>query len=426
MRALATVLLGLTVAAGAASAQSIAITGATVYPVSGPKLENATVLIRDGKITAVGTNVTIPADAKRIDARGKVVTPGLIHPATQAGLGVGRAADWNDADEDYTAIAGTSDANRQGDIKPSFNVLEGIDPQAVAIPVTRTGGVTTVLSLPGSGMVAGQGVVIDLSGETITEMLVKSPAVMRIDLGNGARAAGGGSKASGLQRLRDLFRDAEVLARRRSAYEQNDLRPLAAPAEELEALLPVLRGQLPVYVEADKESDIRSALRLADEFKLKLILSGGREAWRVASVLAERKIPVVVDPKENIPNFNGLRARFDNAALLEAAGVPVLIGGSEPGGDGALRYSAGFAVRNGLSWDAALAGVTLATAKALGIADRYGSLEPGKVANVVIWSGDPFELSTRAEGVLIRGKEIPLTSRMTELRDRYRKLPPTY
>lgn len=424
-RGLAAALAALVAAAPALPAQVVAITGGTVYPVSGPKVAGATVLIRDGKVVAVGTDVAVPAGARRIDATGKVVTPGFIHVATQAGLGVGRAQEWNDADDEYTAIGGTSDASRQGDVKPSFNVREGIDPQAIAIPVTRAGGVTTALSLPSGGMIAGQGVVIDLAGEDVSAMVVKDPAVLRLDVGPGSRAAGGGSRAAAMQRLRELFRDAVVLADRDEDYEEGDIRPLAAPAEDLRALLPVLEGKLPVYIEADRETDIRSALRLASEFKLKLVISGGREAWRVAKELAAAKVPVITDPRDNLPNFNGVRARADNAALLREAGVTVLLGGNDAGGDQNLRFTAGHAVRNGMPWDDALAAVTLEPARALGLAG-YGTLAAGSVANVVVWSGDPFELSTGVDAVLIRGQEVPLTSRMTELRERYRTLPPKY
>jgi imidazolonepropionase-like amidohydrolase len=201
---------------------------------------------------------------------------------------------------------------------------------------------------------------------------------------------------------------------------------LAAPAEDLEALRPVLRGELPVLAIANRRSDIENALRLAREFNLRLVLWQAAEAWQLAGELARLKVPVVVEPLTDIPSFDRPAPRLDNATLLRAAGVSVVIAQRDDAQHRNLRFAAGNAVRNGLPWGEALHSVTLAPAEAAGVADRYGSLERGKIANLVVWSGDPFEFSTRAEHVFIRGREVPQVSRQTELRERYRKLPPAY
>lgn len=407
------------------SGQTIAITEATIYTGSGPKIERGTVLVRDGRIVAVGTGVVIPADARRIDGRGKVVTPGFFHAQSALGLGVGRSLT-AETDEEYTAIGGTTDRAQDGEINASFNVLAGVDPNGIAFPVARMGGITTAVVMPSGGLIAGQAIVLRLAGRSSTEMLVRSPAGMVVDLSDGSRSAGGGSRAGALARLRTVLQDAAELRRRPADWSQNRIQPLAAPARELEALYPVLDGAVPVYVLARRQSDIENAVQLAQEFKLRLIIRGGTEAWRVAERLASARVPVVLDSRDNIPRFDGLQARSDNAALLREAGVTVILAGQDPGGQMNLRFEAGHAVRNGMRWEDALAAVTIAPAEAFGLGQELGSLAPGKSADLVLWSGDPFEFSTGAERVLIRGQEIPLTSRMTELRDRYRTLPPRY
>jgi imidazolonepropionase-like amidohydrolase len=204
------------------------------------------------------------------------------------------------------------------------------------------------------------------------------------------------------------------------------MQPLAAAAEDLEALLPVLKGRLPMFIVANRRSDIENALALAREFNLSIAISGGAEAWQVAPELARARVPVLLEPLTDIPEFDALSARLDNATLLAKAGVKVAVAQQDAAHFRNLRQAAGNEVRNGMSWDEALRSVTLSTAEAALVADRYGSLEAGKVANVVVWSGDPFEFSSRATHVFIRGREMPLTSRQTELLERYRSLPPRY
>lgn len=418
----------LALGAAPAAAQTVAIEGATVYPVSAPKLENATVVIRDGRIAAVGTSVAVPAGAVRIDGRGLVVTPGLIHATTALGLGVGVSLLESSHDDhgEYTAIGGTDDTETEGEINAAHSVRDAIDPEAVAIPITRTGGVTTALTAPSGGLLAGQGVLIDLDGRSVAEMVIAAPGTQSIELGDGSRGAGGGSRAAALARLRRLLDAAKVYERRRADFEQNRIQPLGAPQEDLEALLPLVKGQTVAFVHAEKLSDIQNAIQIKRDYGLRLVLRGGGEAWKAARELAAAQIPVVLDAKSNIPTFDGIGRRWDNAKLLRDAGVTVIIAGNDDGGPGKVRFSAGHAVRNGMAWTDALAALTLEPARAFGIADRYGSLEAGKVANVVVWTGDPFEPATAVKHVFIRGREIPLTSRQTELRERYRTLPPKY
>jgi imidazolonepropionase-like amidohydrolase len=179
-----------------------------------------------------------------------------------------------------------------------------------------------------------------------------------------------------------------------------------------------------VVIAANRKLDLDNALRLAREFNLRLVLSGAVEGWQLADRIAAQKVPVLIEPNTDIPSFDGLAARLDNVTLLRSAGVKVVIAQGDPGGERNLRFAAGNAVRNGVTWDDALRAVTLWPAEAFGIADGYGTLAPGKVANVVIWSGDPLDFASAAEKVFIRGREASLRTRENELRDRYRKLPP--
>jgi len=396
-------------------AQTIAITGGTVYPVSGPKIENATVLIRDGRIAAVGANVAVPAGATRIDAAGKWVTPGLIDGAGQMGL------------REIGAVDNTNEATLRGnEVAASFNVLEGINPASTLIAVNRMEGITSTLAVPNGSLIWGQAVLIDLDGPTIEAMRVKSPAAMVADLSEGAKGAGGGSRAGVAQRLRRVLDDAREYATRRADYRRRQIQDLSASAADLEALQPVLRGELPLLVVANRRSDIETALRIGKEYKLRLILAGVAEGWMIPGEIAAAGVPVLVEPLDNIPSFDALGIRYENAPLLAKGGVKVALMETATENTRDLRQQAGNAVASGMTWDQALRAVTLTPAEILGVADRYGSLDAGKVANVVVWSGDPFDFSTGVEHVFIRGRDIPLRSRQTELLERYKTLPPKY
>ncbi len=393
-----------------AQAETIALTGATVFPGSGPRIQNATVIIRDGRIVAVGAGVAVPPGATRVDATGKWITAGLFHSNAEAGLGV-------------AGLSGLGESRVEGEVTPSFDPSEAVDPAAFTIPVVRTGGVTGGLLIPRGGLFPGQAAVVSFAGERLEDLLVRRRAVMVLDLTSNTRSAGGGSRAGTMARVRRIFDDALEYSRRRADYQRAQIQELAAPARELEALLPVLRGEQPIVIAANRRMDIANALRLAREYRLRAILFGVVEGWQVAREIAAAGVPVVLEPLTDIPSFDALGARLDNVTLLREAGVEVIIAQGDPGGERNLRYAAGNAVRNGLSWDDALRAVTAAPARVFGLSDQ-GTLEPGKVANLVVWSGDPFEISQAPERVYIRGVETSLRTRETELRDKYRTLPP--
>ncbi len=393
------------------AAQTIAITGGTVFPASGPRIERGTVVMVNGKITAVGPNVAVPAGATIVDATGKWVTPGLIHAAASAGTGV-------------AGLGGLGESSVSGEVNPSFTMTDGIDPAALPIAVARTGGITTGVYNPRGPFIPGTAVVVDFAGETVDQMIVRSPAALLIDLNDGSKGAGGGARAGTIARLTRLFADAIEYDRRRLEYKRRATQAFSAPAAELEALLPALRGTMPVVITANRRIDITNALKIGRDYRLKVILSGAIEGWQVASAIAAAGVPVIMEPNRDIPSFDGLGARLDNVTLLRKAGVKVVIAQGDPGGERTLRYAAGNAVRNGVSWDDALRMITSWPADAFGLS-QYGSLAAGKVANVVVWSGDPFEFSSAAERVFIRGQDMSLRTREHELRDRYRTLPPS-
>jgi len=407
---------------GSLSAQTIAITGGRVYTISGAPIENGTVLIRDGRIAQVGTNIAIPADARRIDASGKWVTPGLINSATQLGL------------VEVAQEGPTRDVSARGQesIAASFTVWDGFNPASVLLAPARNEGITTVMLAPQGGLVAGQAAVVDLVEGSLADMIVRAPVGMVAQVGN-TGTAGVGARAELLIKLRALLEDARAYSRRRAEYERAATRDFVAGRLDLEAMIPVIEGRLPLIVVADRASDIEAAIKLASDLGVRLMIASGTEAWLVADKLAAARIPVLTGAMNNIPgSFSTLGSYQESAAILRRAGVDVILIGDSGTSDAEtfnvrnLKQEAGNAVAYGMAWDDALRAVTLAPARALGIADRYGSLEAGKVANVVVWSGDPFEFSTRAEHVLVRGREITTPSRQDLLQQRYRTLPPDY
>ena len=409
--------------AAPAAAQTIAITGGTVHPVSGPAIPNGTVIIRDGRIAAVGAGIAVPAGARRIDATGMVVTPGLIESNTQLGLReIEGLSETNDAEIQNVLQRIES----QDQVQAAFIVTEGLNPRSMVIPVTRIMGITTAVTRPAGSLISGQGAIIDMAGSRVEEMTVASPVAMYASMSQNARSAVGGPRSAIAMRLREVLEDARAYARNRDNFERGAIREFSVSRLDLEALQPVLAGRQPLVLEAHRASDIQLALRLADEYGLRLIISGGTEAWMVADDLARARVPVVTRVLNNLPqNFESLGATYENAARLRRAGVQVAITSGETWKAYTLRQEAGNAVAYGLPWEEALRAVTLYPAQIFGIADRYGTLEPGKVANVVVWSGDPLELLTDVEHVIIRGREVPLVSRETLLRDRYMNLDET-
>ena len=410
------------VAGAGASAQTVAIVGGKVYPVSGPPIENGTVVITNGRITAVGTDVPVPAGAQRIDATGKTVTPGFVNSSTQLGV------------QEIGFGGPPVDASARGkdNIAAAFTVWEGLNPNSVLLAPARKEGITSFVIIPTGGLIAGQAALVDVVPGTTSDMIIRAPVAMVAEIGD-AQQAGLGSRGELIVKLREVLDDAKYFQTHRDAFDRAQTRPFAASRLDLQALIPVIEGRLPLLLTVDRESDIDAAMRLAREYNVKLMVGGGAEAWMMADRLAAARIPVLTGAMNNIPaGFAALGQRQENPGLLSKAGVPVALIGNAGGGDEEafnvrnLKQEAGNAVSYGMAWENALRAITLTPAEIFGVADRVGSIQVGREGNVVVWSGDPFEFTTRAEHVFVRGREYNEKTRQDLLIERYRNLPGTH
>ena len=415
-------IIALASTAATLNAQTIAITGGKVYPVSGPVIENGTVIITNGRISAVGANVPIPAGAQRIDATGKIVTPGFVNSATQLGV------------QEIAQVSDTRDMTARGkdNIAAAFTVWEGLNPNSVMMAPARKEGVTSFVVVPTGGLIAGQAALVDVVPGTTTDMIIRAPVAMVAEVGD-PQSAGLNSRGELIVKLREVLEDTRYFQSHRDAFDRAQTRPFSASRLDLQALIPVIEGRLPLLVTVDREADIDAAMRLARDYNVKLMIGGGAEAWMMADKLAAAHIPILTGAENNIPaGFAALGQRQENAGLLRKAGVEVALIGNAGGGDEEafnvrnLRQEGGNAVSYGMTWDDALRAVTLAPAEFFGAADRVGSLQPGREGNVVVWSGDPFEFATRAEHVFVRGREYHEKTRQDLLIERYRNLPGTH
>ncbi|MFQ5535242.1 MAG: amidohydrolase family protein [Sphingomonadales bacterium] len=406
------------VSAFTARAEVTALTGATVHTAgSAGVIENATVLIEDGRIRAVGANVAVPVGAITVDAAGKVITPGLIDSYSRLGLVEISAAHQS---VDYRL--------KDYEVGPAFSVFYGVNPDSTVIPVSRIEGITRSVVAPAASvdMYAGQGASIHLGNG---ENLVINPSVAVFASLGGSRHTGG-SRAAALARLKQSLEEARHYDAHRKAYERGEHREYLYGRADLEALVPVVKGKKPLAVVVNRSSDILHVLAIAREMSVKLVLIGATEGWRVAPRIAAAGVPVILSPTQNLPeSFDGLAATLENAAKLHAAGVTIAIGSEAGGFSGggthnarAITQLAGVAVAYGLPWDAALKALTVNGAKIWGLDRGYGTIETGKDADIVVWTGDPLELDSRPVHVFIRGELIELTSRQTRLRDRYMNL----
>jgi len=422
------------------SAQTIAITGGKILTVSHGVIDNGTILVENGKISAVGPKVTVPSNAKVVDARGKVITPGLFDAGDLLGL------------VEIPAEQVTVDSTEYTDpVHPELRVLDALNPRSENILVARSAGITNAASMPAGGnLIAGQTAVIQLDGETVSQITVKTPAALLINLGEQSKTTYGTKNKSPQTRmgqmslLRQTFLKAQHYKAEQDAYAKRQAAKPAAsdnkdskdakageegkstapPGRDLkyEILLAALEGQIPVIVRAERVSDIEMAIRLADEFHFKLILSHATSAWRIADQLAAKKIPVIVGPILEEPSrMESIDVRLDNAAILNKAGVPIAIQTAADNEVRNLPFEVEYAIGYGLPDDAALAAVTLNPARLFGVDDHLGSIDVGKDANLLILDGQPFRVKTHVVNELIAGKVIDLSNHQTQLYDFYKK-----
>ncbi|WP_415288862.1 amidohydrolase family protein [Brevundimonas sp. S1H14] len=426
-----------------ALAQDVAITGGQVLTGTSV-IENGTVVIRNGKVVSVGTGAA-PAGLRVIDARGKVVTPGFV--AVDSGLG----------GTEVGSVRGSNDlANRANTLTAAFDLSYGLDPWSFTLPVARLGGVTRAVVTPqhgGSGgghshddsdfagagaggfqtpgLFAGQAAVIKLGGDDI---LVKPRVAMVAPFGEAGKAVAGGARGAEFVLFKETLAEVRTYARNKAAYERADMRALSLSRADMEALIPVAEGRMPLIVTVNRASDIQQVLRLAREEGIKIIMDGAAEGWLVADEIAAANVPVLLHPITNLPsNFEMRAARMQNAAALNAAGVVIAIKGNEGSAHRArdIRYNAGNAVSHGLPFAAAIQAITVNPARIFGFDGQFGELKAGAAGDVLVWSGDPLEPLSQPSAVLIDGVEQPLQARNLLLRDRYRTggegaMPPAY
>lgn len=418
-------LLSALLLAAPAFADTLAVTNARIFTMGkAGELRSGTIVIVNGRITALGASVRLPSNARVIDAKGMTVTPGVFVAGTNLGA--------VEVDLEQTANDGAASASS---LSAAFDVQYGIDPTATVIPVARASGVTHALVTPGYAdaaerelLFAGQAALISLAeGRT---PILRPRAAMVLELGEGGAARAGGARGALIPALKADLADVRWYMRRRGAYNTGASRELRLSTEDLQALIPVVRGRMPLIVAAHRAADIQAVLKLAREERLRIVLSGAEEGWMVAQDIAKARVPVLLSATANLPaSFESIGATLENAARLHAAGVTIAFSNGEDGHRiRETRYDAGNAVAHGLPYAAALAAITVNPARIFGT--DLGAIERGKTANLVVWDGDPLEPMTQAQTVIIEGRVQPLDTRARDLARRYKDpvgdLPPAY
>lgn len=403
----------------AADAETVAVVNARVVSL-GPEgdLERGVVVVRDGRIAEVGRDIAVPTEARVIDGEGMILTPGLVAAITPLGLNDTIGSGWG-------GLGSTAP-----DLGAGFDVLADVNPNSPQIPEARIEGVTRAVLAPnapgrasaGSArLFGGQASVIHL-GQGY-ELTVRPGAAVVMNAGAQGAAAAGGGRGALLTRLAQVLDLVRAYDRNPRAFDRARLEHAPVSELDLQALVAVTRGERPLLVEVERASDIVNILNFAEQQDVRLILSGAAEGWMVADRIAAARVPVVLNGEDNQAfTFDSLNATYDNAAILSRAGVKIAFKPSVARIVFLIRtprFIAGRAVRHGLSWNEAMEAVTINPAVIFGFADRFGSIEPGKDADLVLWSGDPMETSSVARMVMIRGVEQPLTARNRALRDRY-------
>ncbi|MEP6703213.1 MAG: amidohydrolase family protein [Acidobacteriota bacterium] len=406
---------------------TFAITNARIVTVSGGVIENGTVVIQNGRIAAVGTGVDIPANAETIDGKGLSVYPGMIDAGTNLGLAeIGQGAN------------ATIDVAETGTMNANAKAILAVNPHSSHVNVTRVNGITTVQTAPTGGLIAGQSAVIDLNGSTQAEMALLPTAGLVINFPR-ISAFGGFNPGAGsqivdfnearkrrdtqIEEMKKIFKNAENYGRAKDAYGKDKSLPNPPTDLRLEALVPYVRGERPILFSVERERDIRAVTTFVAEMKVKGIIVGGQEAWKASEELKRNDIAVIYTNIYNLPvrDDDEYDYLFEAPAKMQRAGVKFAISTGDGGAEVRdLPYQAGIAGAFGLSKEDALKSVTLYPAQILGIADRLGSIDVGKIANIVVTDGDLLEPRTNIKYLFIGGRLLPLTSRHTELFDSFK------
>ena len=389
------------------SSRSYAIRGAKLHPVASADIEDGTILIQGEKITALGKDVDVPDDARVIEAAGLHVYPGLIDAGTTLGL------------VEIGKVRETHDYAESGQFQPDLRAGIAVNPDSELIPVARAGGITTVLILPTAGIIAGQASLVKLGGWTAPEMVLDYEAGLQVNW------PGGSAAKKQTDQLRDLLKQARLYLKVRpdSTEAKKDSRQTPISDPRFEALRPYINGDKPVFVEANSRKQIAEALIFAKEEKLKIVITGGTDAWKLTRELKNRNVPVIVGPvmRRPLAAYDPFDAPYANPGRLYEAGVKFCIRSNSASNSRNAPFEAAMAVAYGLPEAEALKAVTLSAAEILNIDDRVGSLSPGKLANLVITDGSPLQHTTQIKGVFINGTPYPAESRQTRFYKRYRR-----
>jgi len=405
--------------------KTIAIRGGKVLTVAKGTIEDGTVVIENGRLTAVGPTAStkIPANAQVIDAKGMTIYPGLIDSETHLGL------------TEISADKMTNDLIENSDeVMPHMHVYDAFHAETELIPVARANGVTNAIVAPDNGdTLPGQDIFIQLDGKSAKEMILVKDITMPLNFTGEQRRNESFDKAKYPQtrmgmaaQLRQAFLDAQDYMQKQAEYEKKAKTDKSATPPKrdlkLEALVPYLKGERPVVLAANTAPDVETAVSLANEFHLKFILNHVQHSQKALDYIASLKVPVIVGPIWELPK-EGERydAVYSLPAQLQKRGVKVILASDDAHNVRNLPYQAGYSVAYGLPYDEALRAITLYPAQAFGVDKDYGSLEVGKVANVVVANGDPLDVKTDVKHVFIAGREIPLENRQTRLRDEYSK-----
>lgn len=373
------------------------------------------ILIVDGKIQDIGT-ISAPRDAKVIDCKGKHVYPGFIDAGTRLGL------------VEISAVSLTRDFNELGSFSPHMKALTAVNPNSVSIPVTRTNGVTTVITKPSGGRFPGKAALIDLHGYTPDQMYGGFECIYMNYPSTGRRGRFDRrsdedikkQKDKALETINEIFEKAELYQNIESERVKNG-QPQKSYNPQMDALIPVMAGEQKIMIEVSKKSDILAAIQLVNKYKLDAILSGVSEGWRVADTLVKYNIPVITGPMLSMPSRDSDRydSAYTNVSKMAEAGVLVAIRTDQEENVRNLPFEAGFAAAYGMGIEKALEAITINPAKIFGMDHAYGSIEKGKIANLIVCDGDPFEMKTTISKLFIRGWDVPMESRHTLLYDEF-------
>lgn len=398
---------------------TFALTNATIETVTKGRIQNGTVVIANGKITAVGTSVTIPQGAEVIDCKGQWIYPGMIDGGTRLGL------------SEVGSDPRTRDFNEVGDIIPQMKALTAVNPNSSLIPVTRISGVTTVIAAPEGDLIPGTAALINLYGYTPDQMFAGFEGVVIVfpnttregffDRRTDEEIQKAAEKA--IQKLNDVWEMATQYHKLDSATKSKGIKY----QPEMLALLPVVRGERSLMIRANAAKDIQAALKWVSDRKIKkVILTGVAEGWRVADAIAKAGIPVVVGPVQEVPtrDYDRYDKAYANPGLLKKAGVKLALQSTHAENVRNLPYHAAFAAAYGLGKEEALRSVTIVPAEIFGVSDKLGSIEVGKNATIFVSDGDPFETKTNILHVFIDGWQVPMVSRQTELYKEFLKREP--